>query len=586
MDESRYVHTRLRSGTAAAGCGRGRRAMLAGLSVSVSIGLVTGCAEVPTSGPVEPGNPVRTQEGVPYVAFAAAAPRPGDDPPAIVVGFIEAMSAYQPGYETATMFLTPEAASTWEPLAGVTIFEGSRPRIEQVDDNQVRVTVTVVGEVDEFGAYTVENAGEMRELELTMNRAEGEWRIANPPPGTMISEDNFLREFESHDVCFFDPQFEVFVPDPVYLPKNSQVATLLVQMLVDGPSEWLDPAVRTALPEQVALSVSSVPVEAGVATVDLSANAQGLQPLRREQMASQVACTLAGLPEVTHVDLKSDGLSLLGQDGGTDVASVVDRYDPDRLGTSASIYAIQDGHAVSRLDDGELQPVSGELGEAEDLTELAVHPAEGQAVAVASGGAELQLAALEDGAPRRMIFEGAGLVSPDWDRNDLIWAVERPAGGGKLAAVRPDGTEVTVRGKELEELDVTRVSVSPDGTRMVLIGDEKAYVAVVVHDGGDGDYVSIERLRPIGPGGVAMDAGWLSAERIALLMSVEDVVEVYNVDVSGATRAVRGPVPGAVGLSAGAGQQIVVETENGLLVEHQSRTRWVDIGAGEAPVLP
>nr|WP_246221164.1 LpqB family beta-propeller domain-containing protein [Phytoactinopolyspora mesophila] len=449
--------------------------------------------------------------------------------------------------------------------------------------------MTVSGEVGNDGSYSVEDAGLTRELDLPVERVAGEWRISDPPAGTIISEDNFQREFEPHNVCFFDPAFDVLLPDPVYVPKRGHVATLLAQQLLDGPSDWLDPAVRSAFPENASLSVSSVPIETGIATVDLSENAQDTEPIERARMAAQLACTLAGLSEVTQVQLNAAGVSLLSQDDGAGGTVDYERYDPDRASAGGRLFAVQDGGMNLRVDD-EFRPVPGPLGTAEDLVEVAVHQDGDRAVAVGAWGDELQVAGLDAEAPLSTILHGSRLTSPAWDRNDLIWAVNQDGNEGEVVAVRPDATPVAVRGPDLEMRDVDRLAISPDGTRMALVIDGIAYLAVVVYDGEAQDYVSIEQLRRIGPDGVALDVSWAGSERIVVLVQDEDAEEVpesYILDVFGAVRSPRGPVPGgAVSISAGAQQKLVAVTEGGHIMENDSRTHWVNIGDGTSTAYP
>nr|WP_281352447.1 LpqB family beta-propeller domain-containing protein [Phytoactinopolyspora alkaliphila] len=419
-----------------------------------------------------------------------------------------------------------------------------------------------------------------------MEQVDGEWRIAEPPQGTIISEDNFAREYESHNLCFYNLDGEMFVYDPVYVPKSGQTATLLTQMLLAGPSEWLDPAVRTAFPEATTLSVASVPIDSGTATVDLSdAAAENTDAAQRSRMAVQLGCTLSGLPEVSRVAMNTDGIALLGQDESTIDAVVLERHDPNLLGAGGALYAIREGSLV-RGDGDAPQPVQGALGVAEDLTEVAVDAGGGRAVVVAGFGTELQTAAV-DSDSRRTILEGAGFTSPSWARNNVIWAVGQADSGGRLVAMTPEGAEIEVRAADLDQRDVQRVDVSPDGTRMALVVDGIAYLALVVVDGEARDHVSVERLRRIGPDSDALDVAWSGSERVALLVGDEEAdPEVLVVDTFGAVQASRGTVVGAVFVAAGADQRLVVATEDGMLVEHESRTRWIELGEGGAPAYP
>jgi hypothetical protein len=113
--------------------------------------------------------------------------------------------------------------------------------------------------------------------------------------------------------------------------------------------------------------------------------------------------------------------------------------------------------------------------------------------------------------------------------------------------------------------------------------------AVIVHDGDARDYVSIEQLRRIGPDGVALDVAWAGSERIAVLVQDEDGLddpEAYILDVFGAVRSPRGPVPGAVELTAGPQQKLVAVTDDARVMENDSRTHWIEIGNAISAAYP
>jgi len=66
-------------------------------------------------GPVVEGRPAGEPLPPPNVAVLPTGPRSGDDPVAIVEGFLSSMASYEPGYPTAREYLTPTAAAGWEP---------------------------------------------------------------------------------------------------------------------------------------------------------------------------------------------------------------------------------------------------------------------------------------------------------------------------------------------------------------------------------------------------------------------------------------------------------------------------------------
>jgi hypothetical protein len=91
---------------------------------------VGGCVSVPTSGPIEKveGQQPPCQN---CVNVEVKPPLPGDKPKQIVEGFLRANNNYQPNYSVARQFLTPMAAETWSPEAGVTIYDGATSETAQ-----------------------------------------------------------------------------------------------------------------------------------------------------------------------------------------------------------------------------------------------------------------------------------------------------------------------------------------------------------------------------------------------------------------------------------------------------------------------
>lgn len=573
------------------------------VAVLAAAAVVAGCSEVPTSGPVVDAGAVGPQpdEQGRYIEVIEAPPQPGMTPTELVDGFIAAMASYQPGYETAQEYLTEEAASEWDPYARVAVHYGPKPVTTQVGDSTVHVETTPRGEVGADGAFREDVApSSSPDFDLQLEQVDGEWRIANPPPGILISDFSFEREYQARNVYFFDPSLEVLVPDVVYLPRtaNDATATLLARKVLSGPSDWLQPAVATAFRPEAELAVNAVPVRDGVATVDLSSDAALAGPEEQERMVAQLAWTLGVLPEVEKVRVLANELPLLQGDPLSPHDPPLNAYDPSVLPSGTPLYAIGETGVVS-ASDGELTPVPGPLGEQAGAREVAVDLAASRGVVISADGTTAQVASFGEDEPLDPLFTGVDLASPAWDRTGLVWAVDHGVEGHGIVVTRADGTPVAVTAPDLDG-DVRRLAVSPDGVRVALVVGDQAMVANVIRDG-DEATVRIEQPRPIGPDGVALDVAWSStspswsaADTVVILLETESgtaeaSIEPYHAALSGQETLPRGgglPAGDAVRVGAAAGLPVVLESGDGVLYVQRSSNAWTEIGPARNPAYP
>ncbi|HSK25353.1 MAG TPA: LpqB family beta-propeller domain-containing protein [Jiangellales bacterium] len=564
----------------------------AGLGALLALVLVlSGCASIPTTGPVVPGDPVRAQDPPPYVGIVAAPPRPGADEVTIVNGFLSALSSYVPGYPTAREYLSPDVATAWQPGAGAVVFDADTgPVVTSAGPGEVRLGADVVARLGPDGSYTKEPPGSRLELDLRLDQVDvdgsPEWRIATPPEGILLSDFDFEREFASYDLYFFDPQFQVLVPDPVHLPRSGSVTTLLAEALLTGPSDWLEPAVLTAFPDGVQLDVRSVPVSGGQATVALTPDAAEAPTAQREQMAAQLSWTLRQVPEVQRVTVTAGAVPLLGDSATPAPVGTFDRYDPAVLPRDSAVFVVTDG-VVASSRGGAPRPVGGPLGLGDPLVRsVAADPARGsRGVAVDETGTELLVSGFGAEDARQLLLEGLDLAEPAWDRTGVVWALDR--GTGALTVVDPATRRTAAVAVEVPGLEspVDQVSVSLDGTRAAVRAAGRVWLAVVLRDAADPLAIRLDGFREIpldDPG--ALDVAWADPSRLGVLhQRPEENAEVLLVEISGAGSASRGTVPGAVALAAAPGQALVTATDDGRLLRLDVVLRWTPFGEGTAP---
>ena len=98
------------------------RAFGVALLAAVCLG-ATACSGVPTSGPIEEGPVVAVAGQDQFIRVIARPPVAGMAPEDLVRGFQEASASADNSYFVAREYLTGKAAATWDPGAGVAVYD-------------------------------------------------------------------------------------------------------------------------------------------------------------------------------------------------------------------------------------------------------------------------------------------------------------------------------------------------------------------------------------------------------------------------------------------------------------------------------
>jgi hypothetical protein len=288
-----------------------------GLAVAVGLTVAgSACASIPDSGSVVAGQqiPAAAPEALRVIP---PDPVPGAEPQQVVEGFLQATDAVD-RYEVARRYLTRSAGQRWDP--GDRVVYGPPAVVRLVGTDTATVTVPVLARIDRSGRYTPSSTTEQEVQTLRLERDDsGEWRIGELPDDVLVSLPAAERVLRPYPVYFgtaaptTDADVANLVPDVRWFPARSDSATLVVQALLDGPSDPLFQAVTTGVPDGLGLAASGVGVVDGVATVDLTAEylAAGFptSPAGRLFQA-QLVGSLAGLPGIREVRVAVEGRPL------------------------------------------------------------------------------------------------------------------------------------------------------------------------------------------------------------------------------------------------------------------------------------
>jgi Lipoprotein LpqB beta-propeller domain len=524
---------------------------------------LAGCGGVPTSGEVRSGNEQAAPANQPgVVQYKPGPPRALADREAIVTGFLEAVTD-PANAEIARMYLTKAAASSWRPSARTYVYDASaygKPR--EATDSTVVLEAKWVGTLDRRGSWQPPDRAILKHAFQLVPEGK-EWRIANPPAGTMVNQDQLTLIYGHYNLYFFNEAMDQLVPDPVYLPRTGtvgQVTNRLTESLLQGPTGRLGAnVVKTAAPANSRFSVS-VPSQAGVASVELDDTVARLAATDREQLAAQLTWTLR--PVVPEVRLTAGGVPLV--DGGDEVRSVAEfaRYDP-MVATKQLYVASDDDICRVSLSDGVARlesPVRGKVAGygtrtfAVDLDSVPTVAAVGRDTLVVGDLAEPneQQEDQEQKQPYQIPLEGQKL-RPSFDKGGNLWVVDRAEQQKpRIQFITPDEAPADkpaqreayeVEAPELTGKQVSAIRVAPDGVRVLLVtrsgGRSTVYIAGAVRNG---DVVSLRLGRPVPvPLTHITDAGWSAADKFMVLgNNGTGPNQVREVSVDGSTNPQQG----------------------------------------------
>lgn len=544
------------------------------------------CAAIPTSGTIQEGPALSVDPSGQVIRVIARPPSPGMSPVQVVRGFLEASASFDGDHAVARQYLTTLAATIWDPAAGVRVYD-LVPAIESAGADQVRVSTTLSATIASDGALQAISPSRQSSTSFDLEVQDGEWRISSLPNGLLLSSADVERSFRSYDVYFFNPGFDMLVPDPRLLPVlDAALTTSLTRALLLGPSDWLAPAVTTGFPDGTTLAVDAVPVESGVARIDLDQSVLRTDDVTRRALSAQVVWTLKQVPGVIAVDLRAGGqpLPVAGvtspqpRDAWTSV-------DPDAAPLPAGGVIVIGGRPVLLTADGISRVDGWPSAGSPALTAAALSSTSAQIAGLDQSGT-LWFGDRNSGAPLVQVLDTPGLSRPTFDRTGALWTVT-PEGGVRIVAADRTIVEVPVEGIGIGTL-VQSVIPAPDGTRAAVIVQRGArrvvlLARIVTREG----VPAVTGLRRIESSLTqVVDVSWDSATRLAVLGSNGASAPVVTlVDVDRPTARSIGAPPDAVSIAAAPGQPVIVGTKYGRIWRFLAG-EWTPGPFGTRPTYP
>lgn len=506
-----------------------------GAVLSVAV-LVSSCASLPNSSEPQSlkrlDNPSSQQD---------SGPISGREPDLLLRDFYANSANPLKQYAQARNYLTPDANNQWKPGPETVIIDRigmSRNSTAGADHVSYTVTGTIVGTLGEGGAYNPRN--EDYHAVVTLERRDGEWRIAELPNQAIIERTELRNRYIPRDLYFFDPTGNTLVPDRrwMFAGTNTQ-DTALISLLLAGPSPTLAPGVMDELPNSAAYTRTNNGVYELTGLSSLSEAA-------RRRLAAQLTWTLA-LAEISEPFSFSIDGDLVRNDRNNPKLSVNDfpEYNPSASGTSAGVlYALTNGKASS-ISDGNVVAVPGFLGtnggiESMDVASLNhTNVAASVVTTNAEGDKKSQLYMGPVDGDSTKILTAATLTKPTFEANSqAVWTV---MDGNKVMRVAQSSSSSSISQTEVDtsELgenhgDISVLRLSPTGVQAAFIVDGRVYVATVARPtAGDRKLTNVRELVPaIGDSAITLE--W-SVNSTLLVGTVSTDTPVWRAEVDGSS---------------------------------------------------
>ena len=570
------------------------RARLVALFVLVTM-MVSACASIPESS--DPEAVRRVDES--NTTNPVTPPPTGIDSFALVRNFVDAGASPENDHASARLHLAAQAAQSWAPPAGLLIVDDvdtiPAPSPEPLPEGVQLVSLQAdrVGRLLADQSFVPEE-GEYTALVRVERQANGQWRIANPPPEIVVSKSSFGANYRQVPVYFFDHDWTGVVPDLRYVVSQpaSTLPRRVVDLLMLGPSEGLRTSVGNAIPDRVQPKTNVSEAADGALEVNLT-SLRGLSQDARRMVAAQIVLSLQTVSNA-RVKLHEEGSPLL--EGGRDLRPTdFVNYENDNNGRPDLSGLAVASERLHRLDE-HAEPVPGPAGSGELDVLRAAQSADGAEIAAVtrrpSGGVGLRVGPYGGQMPELPAF-GSDMSRPSWRGRSELWTV---VNRHDIVRMVDDGGNWVPQPVDARELsasrEITDLRLSRDGTRAAVVADGRLVVAGVSNVDGK---MTLRRptVLTVGPRDMRVtDVEWLSQQSLVAITD-SNTAPVVEVSADGFQRtpyASANLVQPLSGVAVGPGGNVVVAAQSGLWQAGDSGDVWThlqtSLGGNSLPFFP
>ncbi|GAA1670138.1 MtrAB system accessory lipoprotein LpqB [Fodinicola feengrottensis] len=417
-----------------------------------------------------------------------SAPRKDGTAVQSVEGFLLALATTpENSYAAAKNFLSP-ANQRWAPTGPLRVFSQTAvASVGKPDSGQVRITGSQVGLLNADGTFTPQPA--TVDVTVQLNRADGLWRIDNPPADVLFRSDFFSQSYVPVPLYFLDPTGQRLVPDIRYLDASTSLSdrwTAAMRLLIAGPSPWLTGAVKTAIPASTRLRGNVIQEDQDVA-VDVSSDAALTPQNLVAGMVAQFVWSMKGAVGGVaggSVQLLVDGRQVTSIGTGATVKQIQNQYDPSAATAHLDPFRIVGGVVQKVLDAPDAPDVPSAVSAATGVRSAAMS-IDGGAVAMvrsAAGGRQTLFTGPSAG-PLRPVLTAGTVSAPTWepDHSGALAAVD----GREIGYAPMDHPVITAGAPGLAAIlgksgRLVAVRLAPDGVHLALVVSDGSVGQVLV----------------------------------------------------------------------------------------------------------
>jgi len=530
------------------------------------VAAVSGCATLPVAGPVRIGPDLAPATDLDSFYYSPASPSEDASQTEIVNGFIAAGTGPQNDYAVAREYLSESLRSVWNPNQEVLI-QRAAPKLTFTDGGIAQLEIQVAAKIDANGKYESFPVGTTRILEFAFTQQDGQWRLSQAPDATVLIRPVFDVVFRGYSIYFLDRQQRYLVPELRFFPATPATGTRMVNALLEGPSNWLRPAVISAIPSGTRLSIDAVTVEKSVALVDLTARALVASRTDRTLIKAQLEATLSQLPNVEKVAIS------------------IERSRQDIVEPSESLRAkgtrplvIVGAEGMESLASNELDPLATgtEFFSQLNVEQISISKKSDWLIALTADSI-YRTSLLRPGVEVELLDARPGLAAINLDQQLFLWSIAR-ASGSFSVSVQADGRRSTISAPWLAGQSVLDFDLSPEGSRAVFLVQglerNRVLVSAVIRDR-DGIPLELTEAIEIGPEiAEPQSVSWIDDLTVGIVNQAPDFTNAYLVIVGGTSRA----IPALAGttdlLSAGSAQLLFLRKDDGELYSYRG-SAWV-----------
>ncbi|MFM1786919.1 MAG: hypothetical protein RL228_869 [Actinomycetota bacterium] len=489
--------------------------------------ILSGCAAIPTAGPIEIIENNVTQQDTNAVRVIAKPPTVRMNAVQIASGFVAANVSTFGDFEVARKYLTPSASNVWNPTS-FEVLDSASIQYNDLGTGIVELSALQTGRLKKNHRFEIFSVAKPFLLQFQMENTKAGLRIQNEILSGILTSSDMVRGFSAFNVYFGNENFTRLVPEIVWLPKNEKsIGTKLVSALLLGSRENF----KTAIPNGTALRFGSVAISNGVADINLNAAALNADNSQRKFMMAQFVWTLQSIPGVARVQISTNDRILSTQGKTYFNRRNFSKLDPDFAKWESGLFTLKNGN-LSAENDGLLV----DLGKLPKDIRFSISENQKRLAYTLNG--ELRTASVSKVKKYKSQF--VDVQNSGYDNSGRVWFSNFR---GNLFCLSTDGSIQKVL--QLEGLRIQDLSVSPDGARVALIATTQStstlLVGSIVSENGILKVVGLHKVEQTL--NEVSDVDWFNSTELAVIGQIgisESVVAQVSL-TNGSLRNLNGP---------------------------------------------